>query len=119
MMIPVPVATLGSAGTANEGLIAYTSDGVNSGPGLVKSNGTSWVPIAEADALAAMTVTLLTAGRVALTEVAVTALPAAAAGNKGQIAYTSNGIAGAAGAVISNGTNWVYLHDNATTAAAA
>lgn len=49
---------------------------------------------------------------------AVADLPAAGTDNVGQIVWTSDGIAGSAGLVVSNGTNWVYVSDNSTTAAA-
>jgi len=49
----------------------------------------------------------------------VAELTAAAAGNIGEVIWCSNGIAGAAGLIVSNGTAWVYVSDNTTVAAIA
>ena len=44
-------------------------------------------------------------------------LPAAAATNLAQVVWCPTGIAGAAGLIVSNGTNWVHVADGTTTAA--
>ena len=44
-------------------------------------------------------------------------LIAAATGNIGQTIWCPTGIAGAAGLIVSNGTNWVQVADGTTTAA--
>ena len=44
-------------------------------------------------------------------------LTAASAGNLAQIVWCPTGIAGAAGLIVSNGTNWVQVADGTTTAA--
>jgi len=49
----------------------------------------------------------------------VAELPAASADNVGELIYCSNGKAGAATTVVSNGTNWVYVADDSTVAAIA
>ena len=51
--------------------------------------------------------------------VAFADLEAAAAGNLGDIVWCPTGIAGAAGLIVSNGTNWVHVADGTTTAAEA
>jgi len=49
--------------------------------------------------------------------VAFADLPAAAAGNITDTVWCPTGIAGAAGLIVSNGTNWVQVADGTTTAA--
>jgi len=49
--------------------------------------------------------------------VAFADLTAAAAGNIGIVVWCPTGIAGAAGLIVSNGTNWVQVADGTTTAA--
>jgi len=44
-------------------------------------------------------------------------LPAAGADNLGQTVWCPTGIAGAAGLIVSDGTNWVHVADGTTTAA--
>jgi len=44
-------------------------------------------------------------------------LVAAAAANIGYVAWCPTGIAGSAGLIVSNGTNWVQVADGTTTAA--
>jgi hypothetical protein len=51
--------------------------------------------------------------------VAFADLPAAATANIGQILWCPTGIAGSAGLIVSNGTNWVHVADGTTTAAEA
>ena len=51
--------------------------------------------------------------------VAFADLEAAATGNIGFICWCPTGIAGAAGLIVSNGTNWVHVADGTTTAAEA
>lgn len=51
--------------------------------------------------------------------VAFASLIAAGADNIGQIVWCPTGIAGAAGLIVSNGTNWVHVADGTTTAAEA
>lgn len=46
-------------------------------------------------------------------------LDAAATGNIGHVIWCPTGIAGAAGLIVSNGTNWVQVADGTTTAAEA
>lgn len=64
--------------------------------------------------LPALTVT----GLFELATYTVATLPAAAAGNTGAVAYCSNGNAGAACVVVSNGTAWKVVALGATAAAA-
>jgi hypothetical protein len=49
--------------------------------------------------------------------IAFASLPAAGSDNIGQIIWCPTGIAGAAGLIVSNGTNWVQVADGTTTAA--
>lgn len=49
--------------------------------------------------------------------VAFADLTAAATGNIGHVCWCPTGIAGAAGLIVSNGTNWVQVADGTTTAA--
>lgn len=51
--------------------------------------------------------------------VAFADLIAAATGNIGRVVWCPTGIAGAAGLIVSNGTNWVQVADGTTTAAEA
>jgi len=51
--------------------------------------------------------------------VAFADLTAAATGNIGVVVWCPTGIAGAAGLIVSNGTNWVQVADGTTTAAEA
>ena len=49
--------------------------------------------------------------------VAFADLDAAAAGNLAKVVWCPTGIAGSAGLIVSNGTNWVHVADGTTTAA--
>lgn len=51
--------------------------------------------------------------------IAFASLYAAAATNIGHMCWCPTGIAGAAGLIVSNGTNWVHVADGTTTAAEA
>lgn len=55
----------------------------------------------------------------AIPVVAFADLTAAAAGNIGRMVWCPTGIAGAAGLIVSNGTNWVQVADGTTTSAEA
>lgn len=61
---------------------------------------------------------LTLSGLAELATYTVATLPAAAAGNTGAVAYCSNGNAGAACLVVSNGTAWKVVALGATAAAA-
>lgn len=49
--------------------------------------------------------------------IAFASLPAAASTNIGHLVWCPTGIAGAAGLIVSNGTNYVQVADGTTTAA--